>query len=101
MEISESQARQIMTTNQKCRVSFLKINGSVREMLMTMDFSLVPKDKHPKGTGKNTDGGALSSVTVFDLEKNDWRKINMNTLRWVQIIMKNSSSEIMQVKRNK
>jgi hypothetical protein len=57
-------------------VRFTKKDGTEREMLCTLLPDKLPPTKG--GTRKLPD----HLITVFDLEKNDWRSINTNTLTY-------------------
>lgn len=58
-------------------VTFTKVDGSEREMRCTLNDTLIPEDKHPKGTG-----GVVDELTlrVFDLDKNEWRSFKMESV---------------------
>lgn len=59
-------------------LSFEKKDGTLREMRCTKDLSLIPSDKHPKGTGKES-----NAVTVFDLDLQDWRAFTPKAVRQI------------------
>lgn len=58
-------------------LQFKKVNGDLRNMTATRDFSLIPEEKHPKSniSDKNTE-----IVTLFDLEVKDWRSFRVENL---------------------
>lgn len=59
-------------------VKFTKIDGTVREMLCTLDGTKIPAGAHPKGnsTAKvNTD-----TLRVYDLGTNGWRSFRMDSI---------------------
>ena len=56
------------------QVKFVKKDGSIREMLFTLNPDVIPETK---GNKRNLPENLL---TVFDLEANDWRTINLSTL---------------------
>ena len=74
-------------------VSFVKADGSVRDMNCTLDWQKIPTDKHPKGDVTPVDGIVREgrqrrepdehSLRVFDLEKQEWRSFRFDRLRKV------------------
>ena len=59
-------------------VKFTKIDGTVREMLCTLDGTKIPLSDHPKGTStskENTD-----TLRVYDLTNNGWRSFRMDSI---------------------
>ena len=51
------------------KVKFKKKDGSDREMRFTTDYRNIPEDKWPK------------RVTVFDFDKEDYRTINLDSVK--------------------
>ncbi len=74
-------------------VSFVKADGSVRDMNCTLDWQKIPADKHPKGDATPVDGIVREgrqrrepdehSLRVFDLEKQEWRSFRFDRLQKV------------------
>ena len=72
-------------------VSFVKADGTVRDMTCTLHWDLIPTDKHPKGQITSVDGIVRESrqrrepdehsLRVFDLEKQEWRSFRFDRLR--------------------
>ena len=62
-------------------VTFTKKDGTERTMLCTRNMNLIPEEQHPKGTGKPK---SQWIITVFDLEKGEWRSFNESSVRGVQ-----------------
>jgi len=60
------------------QVTFFKINGEERVMRCTLDEEHIPQEKHPKGTGKGTSDATIS---VFDLDKQDWRSFRFDSIK--------------------
>jgi len=59
-------------------VKFIKKDGTDRTMHCTLDFSKIPKDKHPKGIDLPKILKLINNshiLKVYDLEKNDWRSV--------------------------
>ena len=61
-------------------LEFTKSDGSDRKMCCTLLESEIPQEKKPKNTGKRENAKVLS---VFDLEKQDWRSFKMESLKSV------------------
>lgn len=71
-------ARAIFLTKQNLskglhEIRFLKEDGSERVMKATRDMTLIPVEKHPKGTRKEKTG----LIPVFDTEKQEWRSFKI------------------------
>ena len=71
-------------------VSFTKADGTERDMLCTLDWDKIPKEKQPiqQGSGVIQEGKQRKqpdehSLRVFDLEKNEWRSFRFDRLRKV------------------
>lgn len=60
----------------KVLVEFVKVDGSNRKMLCTQNTSMIG-NKTPGGKKDATKG----VITVFDLEKNDWRSMRESSIR--------------------
>jgi hypothetical protein len=63
----------ILTKN-VCKVTFEKADGSLRDMICTLNFDLIPIQI--AGTSKPND----EVVTVWDMEKEDWRAFRVDRL---------------------
>jgi len=55
--------------------AFIKKDGSVRVAKGTTNLAFVPVDKQPKGTGKASE----KVLAYFDLDKDNWRCLSVNT----------------------
>jgi len=64
-----------------CQVTFTKVNGDARVMNCTLDQSLIPEAKMPKGdnTPELTEGldRILKAVRVFDMGLEEWRSFKV------------------------
>lgn len=71
-------------------VVFTKVDGSTRTMTCTKQLALIPENKHPKQA--NTTPRVITQakdvvvrdpqlITVFDVEKQDWRSFRYTTLK--------------------
>ena len=59
-------------------VTFTKKDGSKRVMKCTLNESLIPVDKIPKGESTRKHNDAVRPV--FDLESNDWRSFSWDSV---------------------
>ena len=58
----------------KCVVSFTKVNGEKRDMYCTLKGDLIPEDKRPKDPNKTY---SEEVIKVFDLLKSEWRSFKV------------------------
>ncbi len=71
----------------EAEVKFVKKDGTIRIMKFTLDFTKIPRNKHPKRVDlvqimkKMNEKGLIN---VFDLEKQDWRSIPFETVDWLR-----------------
>jgi hypothetical protein len=68
-------------SEKEINVTFIKKDGTSRNMHCTRDFSKIPADMVPTGTGTKTTGDA---VQVFDLSINEWRSFKTSTLTHIE-----------------
>lgn len=59
-------------------VEFIKKDGSLRKMVCRLGVK-----KHLKGGELGYDAEALNYLTVFDLQSEEYRTINVNTLKTI------------------
>ena len=76
-------------------VTFVKADGTDREMLCTLNWDYIPTDKAPKETPTTPIDGIVKeskkprkepdphSLRVFDLEKQEWRSFRFDRLKKV------------------
>ena len=76
-------------------VTFVKADGTDREMLCTLNWDHIPTDKAPKETPTTSIDGIVKeskkprklpdphSLRVFDLEKQEWRSFRFDRLKKV------------------
>ena len=74
-------------------VTFVKADGTDREMLCTLNWDFIPSDKAPKETPTTPVDGIVKeskklrkepdphSLRVFDLEKQEWRSFRFDRLK--------------------
>lgn len=60
-------------------VTFFKTSGEERTMRCTLDESKIPSDKQPKGT--STKKVSDATLSVYDLDKNDWRSFRYESIK--------------------
>lgn len=70
------------------KVKFVKKDGTIRIMRCTLDFTRIPKEKHPKKVDipnilKLMQNSGI--IRVFDLEKNDWRSVPFAKVDWLEV----------------
>ena len=68
-------------------VKFIKKDGSERVMKCTLDFEKIPRDKRPKGVDLTKISSKIQKskiLSVFDLEKMDWRSIPFERVEFLQ-----------------
>lgn len=70
-----------MLRSQEATISFVKKDGSKRDMKCTLSESMIPFEQKPKGSGKAQSDEALA---VFDLEKQEWRSFRFDSITKVQ-----------------
>ena len=66
--------------NHECTVTFTKVNGETRVMPCTLKENLVPKQE-PKGTKKSNE----AVVSVWCLDKKEWRSFRVDNVVDLQI----------------
>lgn len=64
------------------RIDFTKIDGSNRSMLCTRNFVDIPDGHRPKGFNQKVNETVLN---VFDLEKQAWRSIRIDSINGWEI----------------
>lgn len=68
--------------NDVVEVNFTKNDGSERKMLCTLSPNQIPEEKLPKNSGKAKNDDVIS---VFDIEKSDWRSFRLDSVRSIVI----------------
>ena len=54
-----------------CVVNFTKKDGEIREMTCTRNMNVIPKEKHPKGSGLHE--RVDTAIAAWDTNKGEWR----------------------------
>lgn len=68
-------------------VKFVKKDGTIRIMKCTLDFTRVPKSKHPKTFNMSKILKLMQAsgiIHVFDLDKKDWRSVPFKNVDWLE-----------------
>ena len=73
-----------LISNQQVKVTFVKKDGSLRELRGTTNFEHIPKEHHPE-EGKERKANPVLSCTIFDLDANGWRMFNFDTITKVEL----------------
>lgn len=60
-------------------IVFMKKDKTLREMRCTRDMEFIPEERRPKEAKKDKKEN-LTSVPVFDLEKQEWRSFTLTSL---------------------
>lgn len=64
-----------------CMVTFTKVDGTTRKMRATRIMDLIPSEKLPKGSAKDT-----TAVRAFDTEIQGWRSIRPESVQSVEVV---------------
>jgi len=59
-------------------VTFTKKDGSLREMICTLEEDFIPEDAKPTGAGKAKNDDVIA---VYDLEEGDWRSFRWDSVK--------------------
>lgn len=62
----------------RARVTFTKVDGSIRVMLCTKAPNLITETNMPKGVGEQREHTGL--LRVYDLERNGWRSMRKDSI---------------------
>lgn len=85
LKVNENEVLELLRTNpQGVSISFIKKDGSSREMLCTLSESAIPTDKRPKTQTEASDTIG-SAVAVFDIQKGEWRSFRWDSVTSVGI----------------
>lgn len=71
----------ILRTN-IARVTFTKVTGEERVMKCTLMRSVLPEGTTTQGQGYHTE--LTDSISVWDLEKNDWRAFRVANVKEIE-----------------
>jgi hypothetical protein len=62
----------------KHHISFIKKDGTVRQMIATLDQWLIPESHQPKSVGNLGRTENPNVLAVFDLEVDGWRSVTVD-----------------------
>jgi hypothetical protein len=91
----------IIKQEREVEVQFIKKDGTERVMRCTLDFNHIPRDKKPKGVDLVK---ILSKIhkskmlSVFDLEKQDWRTVPFERLTYLRTKSDNKIYKLQKIK---
>lgn len=73
----------LMLLTQKMSVSFIKADGSTRDMKCTLSPALIPEDKRPEQNLTESEAAPefKDYMKVFDLEKDAWRSFKLASVK--------------------
>ena len=77
----------LIKSEESVNVKFIKKDGTERLMKCTLDFTKIPRDKKPQGVDLTKILLKIQKskiLSVFDLEKQDWRSIPFDKLEYLQ-----------------
>lgn len=78
------QLNDLLEKNKIRIINYIKQDGTSRDVYCTLDFDVIPKEKHPQGNErKKTTPDYL--LNIFDLEKNDWRSLVIRKIKKCKI----------------
>lgn len=77
--------------NSSVTVTFVKADGTLRDMKCTLNWDMIPVDKQPKDTpvdgivkeSRQRKEPDPHSIRVFDIEKQEWRSFRFDRLQKV------------------
>lgn len=70
-----------MVNGKRFKVGFIKKNGEFREMVATLE-----RKKPTKGIGLLYTPKDYDLVSVFDIEKQEYRMVNLKTIKYVKVL---------------
>ena len=63
--------------------NYSKKDGTSRDIHSTLNFDIIPKEKHPKkkeiSTMENMSSKGL--IVIFDVKKNSWKSLTINKIK--------------------
>jgi len=70
-----------------CRVTFEKVDGTLRVMDCTLNQSFLPEFQQGYGTSLITEGdGEFTRVSVWDTQNAGWRSFRLNTVKNFEVV---------------
>ena len=68
-------------------IDFTKKDGTQRKMVCTLQESKLPKPDHTDGEKPARKSTNESIIHVYDLEKNDWRSIIIDSIKSYELVV--------------
>jgi HD-like signal output (HDOD) protein len=92
---------QLIRKEKEVEVQFVKKDNTIRRMICTLDFEKIPKEKRPKGVDlikilKKIQTSKI--LSVYDLEKQDWRSIPFERLDYLKTKSNNKIYKLSKLK---
>jgi hypothetical protein len=84
MDFDKEEVKSLLREN-KCSVTFEKVNGEIRKMLCTLNSSLIPQEEVEAGE-KRTKVENVDVLPVYDLESNGRRSFRWNSLKEFELV---------------
>lgn len=75
-----------LLSDQDLTISFIKKDGTVRDMVCTLAPDKIPAEQAPKNSGK---AKSDESIAVFDVEKQEWRSFRWDSLTQISFEVSN------------
>jgi len=71
-----------LLVNGLCTVNFIKLDGTTREMICTLNVDLIPEEYKPKGQKKTRDNNNVLSVYS---PKDGWRSFKVDNVISIEV----------------
>ena len=68
------------------KILFTKKDGTERTMICSLQESLLPKEESTSDTTKSKRTANENLIHVFDLEKNGWRSIIIDNIKFYEVV---------------
>ena len=78
---TSTDVRAVIATHSKVKVWFRKLNGDIRQLNGTVDLTLIPTNKQPKGL-KDV---PHDQICLFDTDLKEWRSFNIKSLIQLEV----------------
>lgn len=79
MDFDREEVKNLLREN-KCSITFEKVNGDIRKMLCTLNSTFIPKEEVEAGE-KRSKIENQDVLPVYDLDVNGWRSFRWNSLK--------------------
>lgn len=77
-----------LRSDDKCKVKFQKKDGTIRFMICTLNFQLIPPIHHPKKMNISKSLKLMQNndiIHVYDIEKEGWRSITFTRVEYIEV----------------